>query len=78
MTGIASTLDSARDTAAPTPVAKIQGAMRTLTLVADRKIELLETDTEVTLADFERGLARLKSRQVSEKSSSRSDERIAL
>jgi alcohol dehydrogenase len=43
MTGIAPALGSARDTAALAPAPKTQGAMRALTLVGDRKIELLDT-----------------------------------
>jgi alcohol dehydrogenase len=43
MTGIAPSIDSARDTPAAAPGPKTQGTMRALTLLGDRKIELLET-----------------------------------
>jgi alcohol dehydrogenase len=43
MTGTAPALDSAQDRAAPAPAPKAHGTMRALTLVGDRKIELLET-----------------------------------
>jgi alcohol dehydrogenase len=43
MTGTAPAFDSAQDSGAPPPAPKTRGAMRALTLVGDRKLELLET-----------------------------------